>query len=225
MTQWIDGPVVLDTGAVSAEDPRVKTLLEWVGERLLGTISAGDDNRNAYPDCPGPLVQNVYRRQMAQKRKEHWKNPELHRADKCKEHGVAFLARMCLESPEKVTVVAMGSLTNLALALRIVPAAAENIREVLLLHAEAAAMTVGVPSDPEAAQIVLDQGIPVSIVPEKTDWHMLPGQADRLARPGVVCRVCLSGESCPGTLIPMAENGNVRVFLGDDRKEVSTWVY
>lgn len=225
MTQWIDGPVVLDTGAVSAEDFRVKTLLEWAGERLLGTISAGDDNRNAYPGCPGPLVQNVYRRQMAQKRKEHWEDPELRGADKCKEHGVAFLARMCLESPEKVTVVAMEALTNLALALRIVPAAAENIREVLLLHAEAAAMTVSVPSDPEAAQIVLNQGIPVSIVSEKTDWHMLPGQADRLARPGAVCRVCLSGESCPGTLIPMAENGNVRIFLGDDRKEESTWVY
>lgn len=225
MTQWIDGPVVLDTGAVSAEDSCVKTLLECVGERLLGTISTGDDNRNAYPGCPGPLVQNVYRRQMAQKRKEHWENPELSGADKSKEHGVAFLTRMCLESPEKVTVVAMGSLTNLALALRIVPAAAENIREVLLLHAEAAAMTVGVPSDPEAAQIVLNQGIPISIVPEKTDWHMLPEQADRLARPGAVCRVCLSMESCLGTLIPTEANGNVRIFLGNDRKEESTWVY
>lgn len=85
-------------------------------------------------------------------------------------HAVDFLIESVLSSPGEVTVVAVGPLTNLALALRREPAIAEAAREVVIMGGaygkgnttQVAEFNIVV--DPEAASIVFGAPWPVTMI-------------------------------------------------------------
>ncbi|MBT2369980.1 nucleoside hydrolase [Streptomyces sp. ISL-10] len=85
------------------------------------------------------------------------------------EHAVELMHRILAEHPEPVTLVPTGPLTNVALLLTRYPDAAAHIREIVFMggstergnRTPAAEFNVYV--DPEAADIVLGSGVPVTM--------------------------------------------------------------
>lgn len=86
-----------------------------------------------------------------------------------KEHAVLYLAQKMegLAEGEKVTLVATGPLTNVAMLLKLFPQVKEKIREIVFMGGAACGGNV-TPSaefniyvDPEAAKIVFDSGVPL----------------------------------------------------------------
>ncbi len=86
------------------------------------------------------------------------------------EHAVDFIVRTVMESEGDITLVPVGPLTNLAVALRRQPRIAERVAEVVLMggsagrgnHTPAAEFNIFV--DPEAAAAVFGAGWPVTMV-------------------------------------------------------------
>lgn len=84
-----------------------------------------------------------------------------------KEHAVQAMYRVLKESTEKITLVPIGPLTNIALLFRMYPDAKDYVDEIILMGGSATRGNKGVMSefniatDPEAAKIVFDSGIPV----------------------------------------------------------------
>lgn len=85
------------------------------------------------------------------------------------EHAVEMLRRVLTDSAEKVTVVALAPMTNLALLLRMYPEAAEKIERIVFMGGSAsvgnasAVAEFNIWHDPEAAAIVLDSGVPLTM--------------------------------------------------------------
>ncbi|MFI2371294.1 nucleoside hydrolase [Streptomyces sp. NPDC018833] len=85
------------------------------------------------------------------------------------EHAVELMHRILTEHPEPVTLVPTGPLTNVALLLTRYPDAVAHIREIVFMggstergnRTPAAEFNVYV--DPEAADIVLGSGVPVTM--------------------------------------------------------------
>ena len=86
-------------------------------------------------------------------------------------HGVHAMKNMLLSSREKLTIVAIGPLTNIALLLRMYPDAAEKIEELVIMGGSVNRGNSGVLSefnfhcDPEAAKIVIDSGLKIAMAP------------------------------------------------------------
>jgi purine nucleosidase len=87
-------------------------------------------------------------------------------------HAAVALAERILREPGELTVVAIGPLTNVALALCLEPAVAQAVREIVVMGGVFLGHTgVGVMPgefnfwvDPDAASIVLDSGAPLRLV-------------------------------------------------------------
>ncbi|MCL4458531.1 MAG: nucleoside hydrolase [Chloroflexi bacterium] len=74
-----------------------------------------------------------------------------------------------MEAPGEITVIALGPLTNLALAVSLEPQIAQNVREVIYMGGAIFAMGNATPvasanmyNDPEAAYIVCESGMPLT---------------------------------------------------------------
>jgi purine nucleosidase len=109
------------------------------------------------------------------------------------EHGVDLLIREIMAAPGEVDLVAVGPLTNVALALRKEPRLAGAVRECVImggaLRADGNTTPLGefnVYADPHAAQIVLSSGMPITLVPWDITQHVHLTQAhvDRLLARG-----------------------------------------
>ncbi len=93
---------------------------------------------------------------------ESYRMPENRRRN-----GIQLTIDTCLNSREKITILAYGPLTNLALALKSEPRIAEKIERFVLMNGiffggvRAEYNTV---RDPEAAEIVFRSGIPIVTV-------------------------------------------------------------
>lgn len=85
------------------------------------------------------------------------------------EHAVDLMHRVLAEHPEPVTLVPTGPLTNVALLLTRHPDSVRHIREIVLMGGSAGrgnttpAAEFNMYVDPEAAGIVLDSGLPVTM--------------------------------------------------------------
>jgi len=98
--------------------------------------------------------------------------PELPKPsfDLVAEHAVDLIRRTLAESDEKVVLIPTGPLTNIAAALLLSPVTAERIERIVLMGGSVAEGNV-TPSaefniwvDPEAARIVFESGVPITMV-------------------------------------------------------------
>jgi purine nucleosidase len=94
------------------------------------------------------------------------------------EHAVDLLIREILAAPGQVDLVAVGPLTNVALAIRKEPRVVGAVRECVImggaLRADGNTTPLGefnVYADPHAAQIVLSSGMPILLMP----WDITQG--------------------------------------------------
>lgn len=82
------------------------------------------------------------------------------------ENAIHYLVRTLAGSPDKITLVASGPLTNLAIALRLEPSIANKFEQIVFMGGstdygnDSPAAEFNLLCDPHAAQIVLDSGIP-----------------------------------------------------------------
>lgn len=87
------------------------------------------------------------------------------------QHAVELIIERVLQSPGEITLVAIGPVTNLALALRREPRIAQAVREVVIMGGALRVPGNTTPSaefnvlaDPHAAQMVLHAGWPIRLV-------------------------------------------------------------
>jgi inosine-uridine nucleoside N-ribohydrolase len=85
--------------------------------------------------------------------------------------AAAFIVEQVMAHPGEITLAPLGPLTNIALALRLEPRIAENVRRVVLMGGAALvpgnvspAAEANIHSDPEAAKIVFEAGWEVTMV-------------------------------------------------------------
>jgi purine nucleosidase/pyrimidine-specific ribonucleoside hydrolase len=85
------------------------------------------------------------------------------------EHAVALMRRILLGHPEPVTLVPLGPLTNVATLLRDHPEVLPRIREIVLMGGSTERGNItpygefNIVVDPEAADVVLRSGLPVTL--------------------------------------------------------------
>jgi purine nucleosidase len=87
-------------------------------------------------------------------------------------HGSDFLIESIMSKPGEITLVAIGPLTNVALALRKEPRIVENVKEVIVMggaiqHAgnTTALAEFNTYVDPHATHVVFHSGMPITLTP------------------------------------------------------------
>ena len=114
-----------------------------------------------------------------------------------KENAVDAMRRVILESDEPVTLVPIAPLTNIALLLKVYPEVKEHIKEIVLMGGTAERGNKGVLSefnvatDPHAAKIVFDSGLPLVMAGLDVGWKalVLPEDSAKMPQLGEVGRM------------------------------------
>ena len=113
------------------------------------------------------------------------------RAGPIPQHGVDFLIEQILKSPGEITLLAIGPLTNVALAIRQEPRLVGALKEIIImggaLRHEGNTTALGEFNtfvDPHAAHIVYHAGIPTTLVPLDVTYQCIltPGDLNRLLK-------------------------------------------
>src|SRR5579864_3781249 len=80
--------------------------------------------------------------------------------------GIPLIVETCLHATGKVTIVAIGPATNIALALRAEPRIKEKIERIVLMNGQffKPGLEYNTKRDPEASAIVYGSGLPVTAV-------------------------------------------------------------
>ncbi len=101
------------------------------------------------------------------------------------QHAVNFLIERVLSNPGKITLVALGPLTNLALAIRLEPRIIPAFREVIIMGGainhpgnQTPQAEFNIASDPHAAHIVFHSGAPLTLVPLDVTYQTILAKAD-----------------------------------------------
>lgn len=88
------------------------------------------------------------------------------------QHAVDYLIETLQSHPERITLCALGPLTNIALALAKAPGIAAHIQEIVLMGGAASEGGNVTPcaefnfhADPHAAKLVLESGVPITMLP------------------------------------------------------------
>lgn len=93
------------------------------------------------------------------------------------EHAVFYLVDQFMKSANNISLVAVGPLTNIAMALRIEPRLEDKIKEIIIMGGghtgcnASSAAEFNFYADPEAAKIVMDSKIPKVILPLDATWR------------------------------------------------------
>ncbi len=152
--------------------------------RVLDLLKLGN-KIPVYRGCPQPIVRYLTKQRNAALEKDgisievEGKSFTFHPAyldlppaiSKAKpKHACTYLVETLLASDEKITLIPVGPLTNLGIALRMEPEIAGHIEEIVLMGG-AVGMGNITPCaeanfyhDPEAAKIIIDSGIPCRII-------------------------------------------------------------
>ena len=87
------------------------------------------------------------------------------------EHAAVEIARRVLEAPGEITVLALGRMTNVALALRLAPEMADALAQVVVMGGAvrvpgnvSPVATANIHEDPESAAILYDSGVEIAQV-------------------------------------------------------------
>lgn len=89
----------------------------------------------------------------------------------CEKNAVDKMREVIESSEEKITVVPIGPLTNIALLLSCYPECKDNIEEIVLMGGSSGrgndtpAAEFNIYADPEAAKIVVNSGVPIVMCP------------------------------------------------------------
>ncbi len=113
------------------------------------------------------------------------------------ENAVNAMRRVIMESDEPITLVPIAPLTNIALLLKVYPEVKANIREIVMMGGSASRGNKGVMSefnvatDPEAAKIVFNSGLPLVMAGLDVGWNalVLPEDSAKLPQLGEVGRM------------------------------------
>jgi inosine-uridine nucleoside N-ribohydrolase len=87
-----------------------------------------------------------------------------------KEHAADLICRIVKQYPGEVTLIGLGPLTNIALALRADPTLSKSVKSIVLMGGSLSGGNVTPAAefnfyvDPEAASIVFNSGIPITMV-------------------------------------------------------------
>lgn len=107
------------------------------------------------------------------------------------EHAVDFIIRKLMESDGDITLVPVGPLTNIAMAMRREPAILPKIREIVLMGGGSfgnwtPAAEFNIYVDAEAARIVFESGVPITMMGLDVTHQALatPEVIDRIASIG-----------------------------------------
>ena len=86
--------------------------------------------------------------------------------DAARRSAAGFIAETLMKSPEPITLVAIGPLTNIALALKIEPLIKRRIARIVLMGGAYAdgRIEYNAQRDPAAAEIVFRSGVPITAV-------------------------------------------------------------
>ena len=101
------------------------------------------------------------------------------------QHAVFYLVDTFMKSEGDITLVSVGPLTNVAMALRIEPRLEDKIKQLIIMGGghtgcnASASAEFNFYADPEAAKIVMDSKIPKVILPLDATW-----------------RACITDEEC-----------------------------
>ncbi|HCO29635.1 MAG TPA: ribonucleoside hydrolase RihC [Lachnospiraceae bacterium] len=110
------------------------------------------------------------------------------------EHAVNAMRRVIMESEEPITLMPIAPLTNLAMLFSLYPEVKSNIKEIVMMGGSITRGNKGVMSefniatDPEAAKIVFDAGIPIVMAGLDVGWKALvmPEDTEKLLELGQV---------------------------------------
>ncbi|MBI2332841.1 MAG: nucleoside hydrolase [Chloroflexi bacterium] len=101
------------------------------------------------------------------------------------QHGSDYLIEQIMSRPGEVTLVAIGPLTNVALAIRQEPHIVENVKEVFIMGGAiqhpgntTAQAEYNTYVDPHAAHIVFHSGMPMILTPLDVTYQCIFTQAD-----------------------------------------------
>jgi purine nucleosidase len=107
------------------------------------------------------------------------------------QHAIDFLIEQILKSPGEITLVAIGPLTNVALAIREEPRIVHALKEIIIMGGAlrhegntTALAEFNTYVDPHAAHIVYHAGIPATLVPLDVTYQcvLTPNDVNRLLR-------------------------------------------
>ncbi len=101
------------------------------------------------------------------------------------QHGSDFLIEKIMSSPGEITLVAIGPLTNVALAIRQEPRIVQAVREVIVMGGAiryegntTALAEFNTYVDPHAAHIVYHSGMPITLVPLDVTYQCILTKED-----------------------------------------------
>jgi inosine-uridine nucleoside N-ribohydrolase len=96
-----------------------------------------------------------------------------------KGYAAAEMARIVAANPGKITILALGPLTNVAMAMRLDPSFTRRVQRIILMGGivsgpgnVSAVATANVLNDPEAALIVFESGVDVTMVGQDVTRHV-----------------------------------------------------
>lgn len=107
------------------------------------------------------------------------------------QHGCDFLIEQVMANPGEITLVAVGPLTNVAMAIRKEPGFAKALKEIIIMGGAirhegntTALAEFNVNVDPHATHIVFHAGIPTTLVPLDVTYQCIltPADVKRLTR-------------------------------------------
>lgn len=149
------------------------TLAEAVANGLAVLELGGGQQAPLFAGCDRPLLRPLTTAHdtHGQRGLGYARLPEA-QLQPANEHAVDFIIRTVMAAPGEVTLVAVGPLTNVALALRKEPRLAGALRGIVIMGGALRAdgnvtprAEFNVYADPHAAQIVFSSGAPLVIMP------------------------------------------------------------